>query len=121
MQVRSFEFAIAIIGPFRQLDAVRRCPRAVGDQIVRSGTAIGANIQEAVSAYSRKDMAAKQGIALKEARACHYWLRLVAATQPELQQATAPLLDEYNQLIAMLTASVKTLRSSNPPPLTSNL
>lgn len=46
-------------------------------QILRSGTSIGANVEEAIAAQSKKDFIAKMNIALKEARETHYWLRLL--------------------------------------------
>jgi four helix bundle protein len=85
-------------------------PRALAHQMLRAGTAVGANIEEARSAASRRDLAAKYTISLREARGCHYWLRLIAADRPALAPTTEGLLDECNQLIAVLTTTVKKLR-----------
>jgi four helix bundle protein len=85
-------------------------PRHVAIQLCRGGTAIGANLEEARSAYSRRDLAAKYTIALRECRECHYWLRLLKADQPSLASAVDPLLDETEQFIAMLTSAVIKLR-----------
>lgn len=108
-QHRSFRFAIAILRLYRKLNATTDLPKHIGSQMLRAGTAIGANLEEARSAYSRRDLAARQTIALREARECHYWIRLVRADQPRLDDLT-PLLDEAEQIIAMLTASVRKLR-----------
>ncbi len=78
--------------------------------MLRAGTAIGANIAEAQAAPSRRDLAAKYTVSLREARECHYWLRLIAADRPQLAATTDGLLDECGQLIAMLTTTVKKLR-----------
>ena len=80
----------------------------------RAGTAIGANLEEARSAYSRRDLAAKYAIALREGRECHYWLRLVKADQPNLASSTDPLIDEVHQLVAVLTVAVIKLRKAKP-------
>jgi four helix bundle protein len=80
--------------------------------MLRAGTAIGANLEEAKSAHSRRDLAAKYVIGLREARECHYWLRLIVSDRPELSEATRHLLDECDQLIAILTATVKKLRAT---------
>jgi len=55
-------------------------------------------------------MASKYAIGLREARECHYWLRLIKADQPQLAQAIDGHLDEANQLIAVLTPTVRNLR-----------
>jgi hypothetical protein len=55
-------------------------------------------------------MAAKYGIALRESREAQYWLRLLAV-QPELAGELTPLIQEANEFVAMLTVSVRSLRS----------
>ena len=50
---------------------------SLADQLLRSGTSIGANIEEALNGFSRKDFAAKMSISSKEARECRYWLSLL--------------------------------------------
>jgi len=80
--------------------------------MLRAGTAIGANLEEAKSAYSRRDLASKYAISLREGRECHYWLRLIKADQPQLSQEVDALLDECNQLIAVLTTTVRKLRAA---------
>ena len=87
-------------------------PRTMTDQLLRAGTAIGANIEEARSAHSRRDLAAKYVVSLREARECHYWLRLIALDRPSLAQTISELLDDCNQLIAVLNSAVKKLRSN---------
>jgi four helix bundle protein len=81
-------------------------------QVLRSGTSIGANLEEARCAQSRRDLVSRFHIALKEARETSYWLRLLAATSLVPASALAGVLDEANQLVAILTASVKRLKAS---------
>ena len=57
-------------------------------------------------------VAAKYVIGLREARECHYWLRLIVDDRPQLSEAARDLLDECDQLVAILTAAVKTLRAT---------
>lgn len=76
IQERTFEFGVEVIR------LVNRLPRtiagnAVGQQLIRAGTAVGANMQEADAAESKKDFIHKTAIALKEAQEAHYWLRLM--------------------------------------------
>jgi four helix bundle protein len=76
---KSFHFAIKIV----ELSKVLRPANEyiLSKQILRSGTSIGANVEEAIGAFSKKDFTAKMGIALKEARETRYWLRLLERTQ----------------------------------------
>lgn len=80
------------------------------NQLLRSGTSIGANIEEAHGSQSKADFTAKLSIACKEARETHYWLRLFTATKILPAERLADLTDEANQLIAILTTIVKNCR-----------
>jgi four helix bundle protein len=106
---RGFRFSLEILKFYR---VVRKTnlPAHIANQLMRAGTSIGANLEEARSAYSRRDLASKHTIALREARETHYWLRLINADQPQLSKQVAILLEECSQLIAILTASVRKLR-----------
>jgi four helix bundle protein len=115
-QTRGFRFALAILALYRTLSQSSLWPRPIAQQLLRAGTAIGANLEEAKSAHSRRDLAAKYVVALREARECHYWLRLIAADQPHLSSSLAELLEECSQLIAVLTATVKKLRAEPTRP-----
>ena len=110
-QDRSFRFAMNIVRFHRTLSTpAADVPRPLTHQMLRSGTSIGANIAEARSAQSRRDLAAKYTIGLREARECHYWLRLIAADRPQFVETATGLIDECSQLIAVLTTTVKKLR-----------
>ncbi len=76
-------------------------------QLLRSGTSVGANAEEAKAAYSRRDFAAKTALVLREARETHYWLRLIDATTLASPGALHALLDEANELVAIYTVAVK--------------
>jgi four helix bundle protein len=109
-QARSFRFATRVLR-FYRLAMETGVPRPIADQMLRSGTAVGANIEEARAAHSTRDLAARYVISLREARECHYWLRLVATDRPTLAPAITDLLDDCDQLVAVLTATVKKLRA----------
>ena len=91
VQDKSFRFAVQIIGYVRlqQKDLVNL---GLTRQLLRSGTSIGANIEEASGGQSSKDFLAKLAIAAKEARETGYWLRLIRETQLHDQQELADLL-----------------------------
>ncbi len=103
IQERSFEFGVRVVR------VVGRLPRtiagnAVGQQLVRSGTAIGANMQEADAAESKADFIHKTGIALKEAKETHYWLRIIDAVPLLRNEEIKSLLQEAHELSLILGA-----------------
>jgi four helix bundle protein len=81
-QHRRFRFALEILRFYRRVTSTTDMPLHLARQALRAGTSIGANLEEARSAYSRRDLAAKQTITLREAREFGYWIRLIAADQP---------------------------------------
>lgn len=80
--------------------------RHVASQLLRCATSVGANYQEAQAAESRADFAHKLQIVLKEARESNYWLRLIAAAKLLPAAKLAALLDESEQLKAILSKAV---------------
>ena len=71
----SFEFSLKIIELYKRL--VEKREFVLSKQLLRSGTSIGANVEEAIAAQSRRDFISKMAIASKEARETRYWLRLL--------------------------------------------
>ncbi len=110
IKARTFEFSVRVVRLCQSLDAVPGISRTLSNQLLRSGTSIGANVEEAHGSQSKADFIAKMYIACKEARETHYWLRLLIATDLVPESKLVPLLDESNQLVAILTAIVKNTR-----------
>ncbi len=79
----------------------------LADQIRRSGTSIGANVEEAVGGQSRKDFVSKCSIAYKEARETHYWLRLLRDTDHLQATQADSLLADCEELLKILTAIIR--------------
>lgn len=86
----------------------------IGRQLLRSGTSVGANYRAACRARSRKDMIAKLGIVEEEADESIYWLELLGDSELVSAGRLEDLISEFNELPAMIVASLKTLRSKNP-------
>lgn len=107
---RAFEFAVRIVELCCVLDENPGVSRTLSNQLLRSGTSISANIEEANGSQSKADFTAKMYIACKEARETNYWLRLLIATKLLPEKRLASLTDESNQLVAILTAIVKKSR-----------
>ena len=109
VQERSFRFAVQIVGHIRrqQKDQVNL---VLARQLLRSGTSIGANVEEALGGQSSKDFISKLAIAAKEARETGYWLRLIRETQPHNHPELASLLAECGELVKMLNSIILTTR-----------
>ena len=106
----SFDFAIAIIDLYKQL--VDKKEFILSKQLLRSRTSIGANVEEAIAAQSRKDFISKMSIASKEARETRYWLRLLNKSKlAELDYQ--PYLISIEHIINILTKIVKTTAQSS--------
>jgi four helix bundle protein len=86
--------------------------RTLANQLLRSGTSIGANVEEGQGSQSRADFIAKYSIACKEARETNYWLRLLVASEIATDLKLQELIDESNQLIAILTSIIKATRKN---------
>lgn len=102
---KSFNFALKVINLNQEL--VRNKEFVLSKQLLKSGTSIGANVEEAGAAQSKKDFIAKMSIASKEARETKYWLRLLKHSNL-LSFDAKTYLEDINEIIKILTAIVKT-------------
>ena len=82
--------------------------RTLANQLLRSGTSIGANIEEAQAGQSKADFIAKMSISRKESRETLYWLKLLAASELIDEIKLAELTKEADELVRILTSIVKT-------------
>ncbi len=80
-------------------------------QLLRSGTSIGANIEEAIGGHSEKDFFAKLTISYKEARESKYWLNLLRDTNYLNQEETQELLNDLEELLRIIGSIQKTIKS----------
>ncbi|MDC9727276.1 MAG: four helix bundle protein [Candidatus Thioglobus sp.] len=106
---KSFEFAVRVVNLYKHLSKDKR-EYVLSKQLIRSGTSIGANINEAQAAQSKKDFIAKMAIASKEARESKYWIDLLIKTDylNSNDNHTKSLLSEIEEIIKLLTSIVKT-------------
>jgi four helix bundle protein len=104
---RAFLYATEIVAFSRKV-ADRGWPMSrLATQLLKAGTSIGANLEEAAEAQSKRDFIAKNCISLKEARETRYWLRLLAASEPALASDAKPLVAEASEFVAILSTSIK--------------
>src|SRR5438552_5384311 len=106
---KSFDFAVRIIKLYKYLRK-RYTDWDLSQQILRSGTAVGALIREAEYAKRRKDFMHKLHIGIKEANECAYWLELVYATDYITKRMFDSIQHDAVELLKMLTASIKTTK-----------
>ena len=107
---KSKDFAIRIIKLTRYLQEDKH-EYVLSKQILRSGTSIGANARESNNAQSRADFLNKLSIALKEADETQYWLELLVESDIISKSQFESLNDNLTEIIAMLTASIKTTKN----------
>ena len=107
---RTFEFAVRIIKLCQHLDKKPGVPRTLSSQLLRAGTSVGANVEEAQAGQSRADFISKNAIALKEARESHFWLRLLIAAKILPESKVADLRDEADEIKRILGSIVVSAR-----------
>jgi len=108
---RTKGFALRIIKMFSDLQEYE-VARVLGKQVLRSGTAVGANYREAHRARSKAEFIAKIGDCLKELDETAYWLELLTDSETIPAPRLAPLQDECNQLLAIFTTIAKKSKSN---------
>jgi four helix bundle protein len=108
---RAFTFTCKL---FDFCDELARTPgpsRQIASQLFAAGSSIGATLAESKAAYSRRDLAAKTAISLKESHEGKYWLRVAHAKSLGSWPLRGWLLQESDEFVAMLTVSVRKLQA----------
>jgi four helix bundle protein len=101
---RTYRFAIRVVRLCRHLGETPGVNRTLGQQLLRSGTSVGANVEEARAAYSRAEFCSKMIIALKEARETRFWLRLLIDAECVDRNLLEPLLSESTEIMKVIGA-----------------
>ena len=102
---KSYAFAMEIMSVAKAIRKLHEYDLA--SQLWRAGTSVGANVEEAQAAQSKADFKSKMSIAAKEARESRYWLRLTRDGQVLPESQIAPLIDDVQVIIRLLTSIVK--------------
>ena len=110
---KSFTFSVRIIRLYQWLKKNHKDIDSLAKQILRSGTSIGANVEEAVGAFSRKEFASKIGISYKEARETLYWLRLLKATDYLDEKQYNSIYSDCDEIKKILASILKTTKENN--------
>jgi len=109
VQEKSFHFAVRIVKLCRYLREEKK-EFVLTNQLLRSGTSVGANVAEAQQAQSKADFAHKMNVALKEAYETDYWLRLLNATDYLNDKAFGSIMEDCQELEKLLITIVKTAK-----------
>ena len=109
MKTKSYKFALRTIKLFQHLSNEKK-EFVLSKQILRSGTSIGANIEEAHQGESKSDFIHKLSIANKEAFETHYWLRLLRDSNLLEAKIADSLLIDCDELQRILVASIKSAK-----------
>ena len=108
---RTTDFALRIIKLYRHIEK-DSIGRILGKQLLRSGTSVGANVQESRGAQSRADFIAKMSIAHKEILETNYWLRLLRESEIVPASRLTEIMDEATQLSKIIAAILITSKKN---------
>lgn len=107
---KSYAFAIKVVRMYQHLSTEKK-EFIISKQLLRAGTSIGANVEEAMGGISKKDFKAKLGIAYKEARETRYWLRLLRDTDYLTTDASQPMIEDCEELLKLLYVIIRNTKS----------
>ena len=108
---KSYDFALRIIKLYKYLIEEKK-EYILSKQILKSGTSIGANVEEAIAGQSRRDFLAKISISYKETRETHYWLRLLRDSNFLEKDVAQSLLGDCAELLKILGSIQKTTKNN---------
>lgn len=110
IQQKSFAFAVRIVNLYKYLTSEKK-EYVLSKQLLRSGTSIGANVEESIGGQSEKDFVSKLSIAYKEVRESMYWLKLLQATDFLSKEQAESLLADAEEICKILGSIQKTMKT----------
>ena len=111
VQLKSYAFAVKVVNVYKHLTENQK-EFVLSKQLLKSGTSIGANIEEAIGGQSGRDFFAKLTISYKEARETHYWIRLLKDTGYLLNPEADALLEDVDELLRIIGSIRKTVQNN---------
>lgn len=112
IQSKSYDFAVRIVKVYQYLSSEKK-EYVLSKQLLRCGTSIGANVEEAIVGQSSKDFFAKLTIAYKEARETHYWIKLLKDTHYLSNEQSESLLNDVTEILKIIGSIQKTIRNKS--------
>ena len=110
VQEKSYAFALRVVKVYRYLTEEKR-EYVLSKQLLRAGTSVGANVEEAVGGQSDKDFITKLTVAYKEARETHFWIRLLRDSDYLTPLQADSLLADTDELLRIIGSIQKTMKS----------
>ena len=108
---KSFKFAVRIVKLYKYLCDSKK-EYTLSKQLLRSGTSIGANINEAQEAQSKNDFISKLSISLKEARESKYWIELLKETDYLSKSEANNIIEDLVEILKLLTSIIKSTKNN---------
>jgi len=109
IQIKSYQFALRVVKLYKYLIEEKK-EFVLSKQILKSGTSIGANIEEAIGGQSKADFISKLQIALKESRETHYWIRLLVDSNYLDKKSGKSILSDCEELLKLLNSILKSAK-----------
>ncbi|MBK7037844.1 MAG: four helix bundle protein [Bacteroidetes bacterium] len=109
---KTYSFAVMITKFCFEIQQNKKEFVILSTNLLKSGTSIGANVEEAQGAISKAEFIAKMQIALKEAKETKYWLRLIKDANVYRNEKSETLLQECNEIIQLITSILKTAKAN---------
>lgn len=111
LKEKAYKFALRCVKLYQYL-ADERKEFVMSKQVLRSGTSIGANIEEANQAQSKLDFIHKLSISQKESFETHYWIRILRDSNFLAEKLANSLLEDCEEIQKLITSSIKTTKSN---------
>ncbi|MGM0587462.1 MAG: four helix bundle protein [Bacteroidota bacterium] len=112
IQQKSFDFALKIVDLYKVLVHQKK-EFVMSKQLLRSGTSVGANVEEAIGAQSKADFIHKLSISYKEARETSFWIKLLNKSSYIDDQVYKELKQDCDEVLRILTSILNTLKGNN--------
>ncbi len=109
---KSFNFAVKVVKVNKQVVKEKK-EYVLSKQFLRSGTSVGANVEEAIGAQSEKDFISKMSIAYKEIRETEYWIRLMYAGDYLSQEISSDLMQDCDELKRIISSILLTIKNKS--------
>ena len=108
---KAYKFSIRIVKIHLHLCKTEKNIYSLSKQLLRSGTSIGANVEEALGGHTEKDFCAKMSIAYKEARETRYWLKLLRDCNIIETKISASFLSDLEEILKIIGSIIKTIKN----------
>jgi four helix bundle protein len=115
IQQKSFSFGVKVVNLCKELKEKKK-ETVLANQLLRSGTSVGANIEEGLGCQSKKDFSFRLTVAYKEARESLYWMKLIKESGLAEIERISPIISDCDEILRIIGSILKTLRNQSQNP-----